>query len=64
MSVSPYKFTPVKRREYLRSLAEDGLGRCAAAKAIGLAPQTISAYYNDHPHLAEERDEAELLAHE
>ncbi len=60
----PYKFTPAKQKEYLRLLAEDGLGRCAAARAVGLVPQWISSYCKEHPDFEAQRDEAELAANE
>lgn len=64
MAKDPIKFTDAKRQAYLDALSEQGLGRCAAAKAAGVSRETVSDYIKDHPEFADLRDEAELLANE
>ena len=55
-----FKFSETKRAEYLRLIAEEGLGRIAAAKKVGVHSGTVDFYIRSHPEFATERDRAEM----
>lgn len=59
----PYKFTKEKQEEFLR-LTQEGQRRSAAARAIGLRPQTVSYHAIKYPAFAKALDEAEREATE
>jgi hypothetical protein len=60
----PYKFTLRRQAEYLRLISEDGLGRCAAAHAVGISDRQVRHHAESHPEFVESRDLAEMEKHE
>lgn len=54
-------FGPTKRQAYLDKLRE-GLGRCAAARAVGVDPDTPAIHRRKYPEFAVACEQAELEA--
>ncbi len=63
MSKNPYKFSKLKRDQYLQHLA-DGMRRGVAARAVGVTRQTVREFWKDNPDFQQCMDLAEMDADE